>query len=330
MQGWIPDAQVRVIIVNYNGGEYLQRCVEAMAAQAGVIWECVIVDNGSSDGSLDGLALDDRFRVIEAGKNLGFAAGNNRGAKGASARWIACLNPDAFARPGWLARLVSGAESAGVQMAGSTQVFANEPDRLDGLGDGYSIWGLAWRAGFGHPISEIPDAPYAVFGPCAAAALYDRELFERLGGFDESFFCYHEDVDLAFRMRRAGAQCLQFPDAIVDHVSSGITGRASDFAVFHGTRNRVRTYLKNMPTAGLWLFLIPFAWMNVAILVWSLFRPGRAKPTWRGFFANRNYDWLAARRDVPKDVGLRGLWPYLAVNPTAVIKRRVAPRVKSD
>ena len=193
---------VRVVIVAYNAGAYLQRCVDALAAQDGVEWECVIVDNASADGSVAALELDARFRVVEAGANLGFAAACNLGAQGAQGRargkqgaqaprWLAMLNPDAFARPGWLATLVRGAEKAGAQMAGSTQVFADAPGTLDGLGDGYHFSGLAWRMGFGHALAEtsVPARPYGVFGPCAAAAIYDRELFERLGGFDARFFC---------------------------------------------------------------------------------------------------------------------------------------------
>ena len=322
----MPPA-VRVIIVNYNGGDYLARCVDALSRQDGITWEAVIVDNGSTDGSLDGLHLDSRFRLIEAGENLGFAAANNLGADGARTRWLACLNPDAFARRDWLATLVAGAEAAGAKMAGSTQIFADTPDTLDGLGDGYSIYGLAWRMGFGHPVADTPSAPYPVFGPCAAASLYDREMFHRLGGFDESFFCYHEDVDLALRFRRAGGACVQVPDAVVDHVSSGITGRASDFAVYHGTRNRMWTFVKSMPLGGLILFAPLHIAMTLAIMGWSLFRPGRAKPTWRGVWdgLKRVPRVLRARRDVPNTVGLSGLLPHLAVDPIAVVKRGVVP-----
>ena len=320
-----------MVIVAYQAGGYLRRCVDALKAQNGVRWEAVIVDNASTDGSLEGLALDARFRVVASPVNLGFAEANNVGARGSKARWIACLNPDAFPRAGWLAKLVAGAEAAGAEMAGSTQVFADAPDTLDGLGDAYHISGLAWRAGFGHPVSEVPRAPYPVFGPCAAAALYDRELFERVGGFDARFFCYHEDVDLALRMRRAGGAAVQVPGAVVDHVSSGIAGRASDFAVFHGTRNRMWTFAKSMPLAGLVLFGPLHVGMMIAMGVWAMFRSDRGPPTWRGTWAGvRGLPrMLRARREVPRDVGLRGLWPVMAVDPRGVVRRGLVPAVRT-
>lgn len=318
---------VRVVIVAYRSGAYLERCVRALQAQKGVLWECVIVDNGGNGDALEALAPDGRIRVVEAEGNVGFAAGCNLGARGARARWLAMLNPDAFARPGWLAALVRGAEAAGARMAGSTQVFADDPSRLDGLGDGYHVSGLAWRMGFGHPIARLPDTPYPVFGPCAAAALYDRALFEAVGGFDPAFFCYHEDVDLALRMRRAGARAVQVPDAVVDHVSSGIAGRASEFAVFHGTRNRLWTFAKSMPGAGLVLLGPLHIALTLALLGWSLARPGRAGPTWRGVAAGLRglpAVWRA-RADTPRQVGLRGLAGALTLDPRAVVRRDLAP-----
>src|SRR5690242_10966967 len=102
------EPAVRVIVVSYNSGAYLARCLAALAAQSMPRFEAVVVDNGSSDGSLDGaLPADGRFSVIRLGENLGFAAANNRGAAGARTRWLATLNPDAFAEPDWLAQLLA-------------------------------------------------------------------------------------------------------------------------------------------------------------------------------------------------------------------------------
>ena len=207
----------------------------------------ILVDNGSSDGSLETLPeLDDRFTIMEAGENLGFAVANNRMRPMMLGDWIALLNPDAFARPDWLEEgLAARALLPNTAMVGSTQYLALEPDKFDGLGDEYHAFGVAWRAGFGEPVEDIVTRE--AFGPCGAGAFYDRDVFRTLGGFDESFFCYHEDVDLAFRMRLAGYRCVQSADTIIDHVSSAISGRASEFAVYHGTRNRIWTFFNNMP-----------------------------------------------------------------------------------
>jgi len=279
---------ISVIIVNFNAGEWLSRSVQSVVDQTLTDFECFIVDNGSTDGSLDALPrLDERFSIIEAGKNLGFAAGNNLAAKQAHGEWIALLNPDAFARPDWLEKLLAASRLApNVTMVGSKQFMALEPGIYDGLGDCLHVTGLAWRAGFGHAVvnktNEAGLQSGEVFAPCAAAALYKRDAFEAAGGFDERFFCYHEDVDLGFRLRLAGGTCIQSDDAVVDHVSSGISGRASDFAVYHGTRNRMWTFVKNMPGPLLFLLLPAHIALNLALLFWAMFRKGRFAPTFRG------------------------------------------------
>ena len=221
--------RISVIIVNYNGGEWLNRCVQSVADQTLTDFECFIVDNGSADGSIAALPkLDDRFTIMELGENTGFARGNNIAAKKARGEWIALLNPDAFARADWLEKLLEATTlTPNVTMAGSTQYMALEPNIYDGVGDFYHAAGLAWRGKHGHSIDGHTPDTAEVFGPCAAASMYHAETFKRLGGFDERFFCYHEDVDMAFRMRLAGGVCVQSAEAIIDHVSSGISGRAN-------------------------------------------------------------------------------------------------------
>ena len=314
-----PD--VSVIIVNYNAGKYLRPCVESLLSQTLTNFECIIVDNGSTDGSLETLPdLDARFTVMKAGENLGFAVANNRAAKHASANWIALLNPDAFARPNWLEKgLAARSLLPKTAMVGSTQYLALEPDLFDGLGDEYHAFGIAWRAGFGKPAKQVYDRE--AFGPCGAGAFYDRRVFESLGGFDESFFCYHEDVDLAFRIRLAGYRCVQSADAVIDHVSSAISGRASDFAVYHGTRNRIWTFFKNMPWPLLILLTIPHVLANLAFLLASLFRKGRFQPTFRGmrhgFFTRPKPE----PKKMPRHARLIDILGAMGWNPLKVVRR---------
>jgi GT2 family glycosyltransferase len=249
---------VAVLIVNYNSGGMLARCLEALARQTLRDFQVVVVDNASTDGSADG--IDARYpdvALVRADGNLGFAAGNNlalghvRGA-----RWIALLNPDAFAEPDWLERFLTAAlaESRFI-FFGCRMLLADTPRVLDGTGDTYHVSGASWRRDHGIRAEDGVSEPGEIFGPCAAAALYSRAALEEVGGFDESYFCYHEDVDLAFRLRLRGHRCWYVPDAVVHHVSSGITGRRSDFATYHGHRNLVWTYVKDMPWLLFWLFL---------------------------------------------------------------------------
>ena len=314
-----PD--VSVIIVNYNAGKYLRPCVESLLTQSLTNFECILIDNGSTDNSLSTLPdLDDRFTVIEAGENLGFAVANNRAAKRAFADWIALLNPDAFARPDWLEQgLAARRLLPNTAMVGSTQFLALEPELFDGLGDEYHAFGIAWRAGFGKPVEDIVTRE--AFGPCGAGAFYDRHLFEKLGGFDESFFCYHEDVDLAFRMRLAGYRCVQSAETKIDHVSSAISGRASDFAVYHGTRNRIWTFFNNMPGPLLVFLALPHLLANFAFLAVSLFRKGRFKPTFRGFRDGVFTSPPKRPAKVKREVGLIELLGSMGWNPMKVLKR---------
>ena len=293
---------VCVIVVNYNGAAYLSRCVAALRAQRFRDFEAIIVDNGSTDGSADALApLPSGFKLLRAGQNLGFSAANNLAAREASAPWLATLNPDAFAEPDWLERLMLALERhPEAVMLGSTQLDFKRPDRLDGAGDVYHVVGLAWRGDHGRARGHGP-VEGETFGPCAAGALYRRDAFLAAGGFDERFFCYCEDIDLAFRLRLAGATCIQVADAVIRHVGSGITGARSDFAVYHGTRNRLWTFVKNMPGPLFWPLLPVHLLANLMVLQRSLVQ-GTFRPTARGLldgFRGLGPIW-AARRDIQR------------------------------
>ena len=325
----MPKASI--IIVNYNAGEWLAKCVASVMAQTEPDFECFIVDNGSTDGSMATLPkLDSRFHIMELGENTGFARANNLAARQATSPWLALLNPDAFARPDWLEELLRASRRAqNITMVGSTQYLAlAEQPTLDGIGDCYHISGVAYRAGFGK--APPPPADGLVFGPCAAAALYHREKFLRLGGFDERFFCYHEDVDLAFRMQLSGGECLQSSRAIVDHISSGTSSRVSGFAVYHGTRNRIWTFVKNMPWPLLILLTPLHIAANLAYLGWAVFRKGRLGPTLRGIghgITGLPQAWRA-RKSIQSSriISSRTLLGKMVVSPLKVVRRCVCIR----
>ncbi len=241
-------APISIIIVNYNSGDRLQKCLAALAAQTCRDFEIIVVDNNSTDNSLNVEAPEGvDFKILPMAENLGFAAANNRAAEQASGDWLAFLNPDAYATPDWLEGFVAGCERyPGVDAFGSLQLNANDPSRIDGAGDAYFAAGISYRGHFNRRAETAPPEGEC-FAPCAAAAFYRKETFEELGGFEESFFCYSEDVDLAFRLRLLGGRCVQLRDAIVHHEGSGITEQLGGFAVYHGHRNRLWTYFRNMP-----------------------------------------------------------------------------------
>ena len=248
---------VTVVIVNYNSGARLAQCLAHLKAQTFQGFETIVVDNASADQSANAARGGEQVVLIEAGANLGFAAANNLAAKRAQGEWLAFLNPDAYAAPDWLAELLAAAARwPQADAFGSTQIDALDPSRLDGAGDVFHAFGVAYRGHVGWPVAALPPEGEC-FAPCGAAAFYRKAAFDRLGGFDERFFCYSEDVDLGFRLRLDGGMAVQAAKAVVRHEGSGITGRHSDFTVYHGHRNRVWTYVLNMP-APLLAVTLPF------------------------------------------------------------------------
>lgn len=317
--------KVSVIVVAYNSGKWIEQCIASIKSQSMADFECFVIDNDSTDGSFDNAHdIDDRFKIIHMDKNLGFAAANNFAAQKARAPWLALLNPDAFAEPDWLEHLLKAtSKTNNVTMVGSTQYMATEPDKFDGLGDYYHLSGLAWRGGFLHPIAPVDW--HEAFGPCAAAALYHRKTFLHIGGFDESFFCYHEDVDIAYRMRLIGGNAVQSPDAKVHHVSSGVCGRASEFAVYHGTRNRIWTFCKNTPWILMPILLpIHFA-MCMFMLFWAGIRIGRFPSTLKGTIHGfaKGIPMIFAPRQT-RNIPILRLLKAFSYSPWPVMRRKVA------
>lgn len=252
-----PPAPVTVVIVNFNGGEHLLRCLACLADQEMQPERIVLIDNCSTDGSAaaarkwvtaDG-RLATRLEHVDSAVNAGFAASNNRAVEDSTTEFVALLNADAFPDRGWLAALVAAArrhpEAASF---GSWQRLDGRPGLLDGVGDVYHVSGAAWRDGHGKAAAARYEPDAEIFSACAAAALYRRQAFLDVGGFDETFFCYFEDVDLGFRLRLAGHANRAVAAAGVSHMGAASTGgRRSTFAVYHGQRNLLWCFAKNMP-----------------------------------------------------------------------------------
>ena len=271
----VPDPSVAIIVINYNSGDMLLRCLHDLELQTWSSFKVIVIDNASSDDSL--LRAEREYPWIEAVRlesNVGFAMGNNIGAALApECKWIACLNPDAYAHPDWLANLMQAAQAhPEFALFGSKLILAMYPDRLDGTGDIYHVSGAAWRRDHGRKLAKGHHIEGEIFAPCAAAALYRRDVFDAVGGFDSDYFCYFEDVDLAFRMRLMGHRCYYVPSAIVHHVSSAITGYQSPFTVYHGHRNLVWTFFKDMPLPLLLAYLLLHLLLNAASIVLYTFK----------------------------------------------------------
>lgn len=259
-----------IIVVVWNNLEYLSFCLECLKKQVFQNYELVLIDNGSRDDATIVVEREYRFANLQTKKlpqNIGFAAANNIGVRMAQGEWIVLLNADAFPEPDWLKKLVEAAEMHPEYAAfSSRQISANATEFLDGAGDAYHGSGMAWRNYIGYPAAQYGQESREVFSPCAAAAMYLRDAFLEVGGFDEDLFSYYEDVDLGFRLRLAGYKAYYVADAVVHHVGSATFGLQSDFAFYHVHRNLVWVFLANMPSPYHVLFLPQHIFLNIFYL----------------------------------------------------------------
>ncbi|MBE3639790.1 glycosyltransferase family 2 protein [Mangrovicoccus algicola] len=314
-----------MVLVNYNSGAQLARALDSLAAQLHPAQDIVVVDNGSTDGSL-GLVDWTRHgavRLVALPENLGFAAASNLAARRVSADWLAMLNCDAVAEPGWLAALArAAARHPRCRIFASAQALMDRPGVLDGAGDVYSITGLAWRGGHGRSAAQLPGEGRC-FGACAAGAFLSRRLFLDLGGFEESYFCYLEDLDFAYRAGLAGHECRFVPEARILHRSGGVSGARSAWTLRISTRNRLHLFLRCTP-----LLLLLASWplflLGLGLSVLQGARHGQGRAVLAGIADGicRLRFSLGQRREVaPPLVPPPGLRGVLSWNPLAVIRR---------
>lgn len=245
--------KVSVIIPNWNGKKFLKTCLDSLETQTFRDFKAILVDNGSSDGSVEFLRENyPEVEIIALDKNYGFAKGNNIGIeetlKDKDVKYIALLNNDTKVEPDWLKELVKVAELDG--QIGSCQpkvLSLDDPKIIDAIGIRITKNGKAIQIGYETEDRGQHNQVKEVFGACAGSALYKREMFDQIGLFDEDFFAYFEDVDLVLRARLAGWKCMYVPKAIVYHVHSATYGKDSPFKGYFLTRNQYYYIIKNLP-----------------------------------------------------------------------------------
>jgi len=282
---------VKVIVVNWNGKRFLPECLDGLRRQVHGSFTVTLVDNGSSDGSVEFVRRNyPEVEVMALSKNLGFAAANNIALEALNTEYVALLNNDAVPHPMWLDALTRAMErhpDAG--LAASKMVFHHAPDSIDRAGDGFTAAGVAQLRGRSER-AETYDQEEYVFGACAGAAMYRTDMLRDIGLFDEDFFLLYEDVDLSFRAQLRGYRCVFVPDAVVAHKGSSSIVHDSPISVYYSHRNLEWVYLKNMPAA-----LIPGTVLyHLVYDVGSLF-----------YFVitGRGRDFIRAKRDAMKDMG---------------------------
>lgn len=267
-----------IIILYWQNAQYLPTCLRALSAQTCQNFEVILVDNASPepfDPSCLDLFSHLNIHLLRSEVNLGFTGGNNLAARSARGEYLVLLNADAFPEPEWLARIQAAIPEHPDTFFASRLIMANNPLRLDGEWNVYHASGLVWRKSHGRPLSTATATEKYVLSACAAAGVYPKQAFESVHGFDEDFFAYMEDVDMDFRMQLQGYRCLYLPNATVRHVGSASTSTRSAMVVFHGHRNLVWTYFKDMPGLLFWFLLPCHILINLFYLVAGLFMPTR-------------------------------------------------------
>jgi GT2 family glycosyltransferase len=261
---------VSLLVLNWNGKEILAQCLDSLLQLQYSPVEIIIVDNGSTDGSQSLLALYPSVKVINNGRNLGFAAGNNVGFSHASGAYIATLNNDIVVEKDWLSKAIPFLEcDASVGIVCSRQMNFYSREVVDG--SYHFITKELVFNGFGDDTRyDFSDSRYSmpgyVISANGASAIYRKKLLDDLKGFDESFFAYHEDGDLAFRAFWKGWNCVYAPDAIVYHMRSKSFGFQSEQYTYYFEKNRYAFILKNYPARAILHALPKLLYCEASIL----------------------------------------------------------------
>jgi GT2 family glycosyltransferase len=248
---------ISVVVINWNGKCHLEQNLSSVLSQTYSDFEVIVVDNGSTDGSQEYIRNNfPSVRLICLDKNYGFCKGNNEGIKAAHGDYIVLLNNDTVVEPDWLQNLYNAAVSDNdIGICASKMLLYSDKKLLDSAGDGFSICGAGFKRGHLGAADKYADSEY-VFGASGGAALYKREMLEKIGLLDEDFFAIYEDVDLSFRAQLSGYKCKYVPEAVVYHKINSTIVKMSDFYVYHGQRNVEYAYFKNMPAKLIWKTLL--------------------------------------------------------------------------
>jgi len=264
---------VSIIVVNWNRWQLLRECLESVEQQTVTDRELIVVDNGSTDGSVESVRRGfPRARVVALPTNRGFAGGANIGIRHARGAYIALLNNDAVAEPGWLAALVDALNRhADVGSCASKMLFYEDRERIESAGILFFTAGVGRNRGRMAIDGPPFDTPADIVGACAGAALYRRSMLEDAGLFDEDFApAYFEDVDLSLRAQLRGHRCLYVPSAVVYHRLSATLGHQSSASVYLWSRNQWYPLVKNLPGRLIYKHVLEIAVYGLLKLLWQL------------------------------------------------------------
>ena len=280
----MSDIRASVIIPNWNGAKYLPGCLDSLWDQAAPDTEIIVIDNGSADESMEILSKYPGIKVIRNEENRGFAAAVNQGFQAMAGQYAVLLNNDTVVQRGWLKNLLREMdEHPDAFSAASLMLRMDDTATVDDAGDNYTILGWGYKRRDGKPAAREKKGRN-VFSACGGAAVYRKEMLDRIGGMDEIFFAYMEDMDLGWRALNAGWVNRYCPEAKVAHIGSATTGsKYNAFKVRLAARNNLLILYKNMPLL-MGVLLSPFLLIGFFVK-WVFFAcKGFGGEYCRGFF----------------------------------------------
>ena len=257
--------KVLVVIPHYNKLDLITKCIDNLEKQTYKNFKILIIDNGSTDGSVLYInkiaSSNDKFHKILLNENIGFAAAVNKGIKFSienNFKYTILLNNDAFVDEDFIEKLVFDMDIKNCFAISSLMLSYKNKNVIDDFGDNYNLFGYAYQKFTGL------DKSYAttnskIFSACAGASIYDNKKFEKVGLFDEEFFAYLEDIDISFRARLYGFRCENCKNAICYHLGSATSGtdKYNEFKVRMSARNNILVIYKNMPIIMILINIYP-------------------------------------------------------------------------
>lgn len=261
---------VSIVIPNYNGKHFLKKCLDSISKQTYKNIETIVVDNASSDNSIE--FLKDEYPnviTISMTTNTGFSGAVNKGIIESKGDYVFLLNNDTEIDEKCVEYLVNTIkQNQNIFSVNSKMIQYNKRALLDDAGDEYNIFGWAFKRGFNQRV-QTNIKPRRVFTCCAGAAIYNKKILNKIGYFDEAFFAYLEDVDIGFRANCFGYKNIFCPDAIVYHIISGTTGnKKTEFKTKLSARNNVYLIYKNLPS---FLIILNLPFLIIGVLIKALF-----------------------------------------------------------
>lgn len=251
--------KVTIIIPNYNGKHFMEPCLASLKEQTCQDYKVLVVDNASTDGSLEYMKEHyPKIEVIALDKNYGFSKAVNVGIQHSTTPYVILLNNDTTVDPHYVEEMVKAIErSPRIFSVSSKMIQMYHPELIDSAGDLYTLLGWGVCRGTGRPVSNYTEAD-EIFTACAGAAIYRRSAFSKIGYFDENHFAYLEDIDVGYRAKIYGYKNTYCPTALVYHVGSGTSGsKYNSFKVKLSARNNIYLNYKNMPILQLILNFFP-------------------------------------------------------------------------